>query len=172
MTLDLPIAIQGHPVHWQLHLGADGFSATLVFLTCLVSLAVLLTSQSQIQSKHETYAGLILITQGLLVGVFLAMDLLLFYVFFEAVLIPIVILINLWGDAKESMRASRKFLLYTLAGSIRWWWALWGLFSNRQTRTGHRQYRSANYRSYPMPHRFKTSQHLLRQVTTKPLGKN
>jgi NADH-quinone oxidoreductase subunit M len=51
-------------------------------------------------------------------GIFLAMDLLLFYVFFEAVLIPIILLMNIWGDPKESLRASRKFLLFTLAGSI------------------------------------------------------
>ncbi len=118
MTLSLPIEIQGNPVHWQLQLGADGFGAAMVLLASLVTLAVLLTAGNQIAQRLGLYTGLILITQSLLIGVFLSMDLLLFYVFFEAVLLPIILLINLWGDPKESLKASRKFLIYTLAGSI------------------------------------------------------
>jgi NADH-quinone oxidoreductase subunit M len=118
MTLSLPIEIQGHPVHWQLQLGADAFAASMVLLAGLVTLAVLLTAPRQISQRLGLYSGLILIVQGWLVGVFLAMDLLIFYVCFEAVLLPLILLINLWGDPKEAMRASRKFLLFTLAGSI------------------------------------------------------
>jgi len=118
MELKLPFAIQGHSVNWQLQLGADSFSALMVLLTSLVTFAVLLTARSQITERRDLYAGMILITQGMLMGIFLAMDLLLFYVFFEAVLIPIILLMNIWGDPKESLRASRKFLLFTLAGSI------------------------------------------------------
>jgi len=118
MELKLPFAIQGHSVNWQLQLGADSFSAIMVLLTSLVTFAVLMTARSQITERRDLYAGMILITQGMLMGIFLAMDLLLFYVFFEAVLIPIFLLMNIWGDPKESLRASRKFLLFTLAGSI------------------------------------------------------
>jgi NADH-quinone oxidoreductase subunit M len=118
MQLNLPIAIQGHPVNWQLQLGADGFGAAMVLLAAIVTLAVLLTARNQITQRLGLYTGLILITQSLLIGVFLSMDLLLFYLFFEAVLLPIILLINLWGDPKESLRASRKFLIFTLAGSI------------------------------------------------------
>ncbi len=118
MQLSMPISIQGHPIEWQLQLGADGFGAAMVLLASIVTLAVLLTAGNQISQRLGLYTGLILITQSLLIGVFLSMDLLLFYVFFEAVLLPIILLINLWGDPKESLRASRKFLIYTLAGSI------------------------------------------------------
>ncbi len=118
MELRMPISIQGHPIAWQLQLGADGFGAAMVLLASIVTLAVLLTAGGQIKQRLGLYTGLILITQSLLIGVFLSMDLLLFYVFFEAVLLPIILLINLWGDPKESLRASRKFLIYTLAGSI------------------------------------------------------
>jgi NADH-quinone oxidoreductase subunit M len=118
MELRMPISIQGHPIAWQLQLGADGFGAAMVLLASIVTLAVLLTAGNQIKQRLGLYTGLILITQSLLIGVFLSMDLLLFYVFFEAVLLPIILLINLWGDPKESLRASRKFLIYTLAGSI------------------------------------------------------
>ncbi len=118
MNLSLPVSIQGHPIEWQLQLGADSLSATLVLLSAIVTLAVLLTARKQITVRSDLYAGLILVTQSLLIGVFLSMDLLLFYVFFEAVLLPIILLINIWGEAKESLKASRKFLLFTLAGSI------------------------------------------------------
>lgn len=90
----------------------------MVLLASIVTLAVLLTARNQITSRTDLYAGLVLITQSLLIGVFLAMDLLLFYLFFEAVLLPIILLINIWGEAKEALKASRKFLLFTLAGSI------------------------------------------------------
>ncbi|MDZ4848032.1 MAG: NADH-quinone oxidoreductase subunit M [Pirellulaceae bacterium] len=118
MNLRLPVSIKGHSIDWQLQLGADSFSASMVLLSAIVTLAILLTSRNQIKSRQELYSGLVLITQSLLIGVFLSMDLLLFYVFFEAVLLPIILLINIWGDAKESLKASRKFLLFTLAGSI------------------------------------------------------
>ena len=118
MTLRLPISIHAHPIEWQLQLGADSLSGAMVLLSAIVTLAVLLMARQQITNRTELYAGLILITQSLLNGVFVSMDLLLFYVFFEAVLIPIIILINVWGDAKDALKASRKFLLYTLAGSI------------------------------------------------------
>jgi NADH-quinone oxidoreductase subunit M len=118
MSIELPMSIQGQPVAWQLQLGADSFSAMMVVLTCLVTLAVLVTAHQQITNRLGLYCALILITQGFLIGVFLAMDLLIFYVCFEAVLLPLILLINFWGDPKSALRASRKFLLFTLAGSI------------------------------------------------------
>lgn len=118
MNLAFPIDIQGHPIDWQLQLGADGFAAAMTFLAALVTMAVLVTASNQITHRLGLYAGVLLIAEGLAIGVFLSLDLLLFYVFFEAVLLPIILLINLWGDPKESLAASRKFLIYTLAGSI------------------------------------------------------
>jgi NADH-quinone oxidoreductase subunit M len=72
----------------------------------------------QITTRLHVYLGLILITQAILLGVFLAMDLLTFYMFFEAVLLPVILMIYLWGDAATSAKAARRFLLFTLAGSI------------------------------------------------------
>lgn len=118
MNIAFPIDIQGQPINWQLQLGADGFAATMTFLAALVTFAVLVTASNQISHRLGLYAGILLIAEGLSIGVFLAMDLLLFYLFFEAVLLPIILLINLWGDPKECLAASRKFLIYTLAGSI------------------------------------------------------
>ena len=72
----------------------------------------------QIRERLVSYLALILITQSMLLGVFLSMDLLSFYLFFEAVLLPIILLMNGWGNKAEALKASRKFLLYTLVGSV------------------------------------------------------
>ena len=63
MKLSMPISIQGHPIEWQLQLGADGFGAAMVLLASIVTLAVLLTAGNQINQRLGLYTGLILITQ-------------------------------------------------------------------------------------------------------------
>jgi NADH-quinone oxidoreductase subunit M len=118
LEFDLPVSIAGHPVSWHLQFGADGIGALLVLLTGIVGLVTIVLAANQIATRIENYVGLILITQSMLMGVFLSMDLLSFYLFFEAVLLPLVLLINGWGDAKDALKVSRKFLLYTLVGSV------------------------------------------------------
>lgn len=127
LRIELPIAISGNPIRWQLMFGADGIGALMVFLTCLVTVAVCVFSMSQIKERLHQYIALILITESLLVGVFLAMDLVSFYIFFEAVLLPVILLIVGWGNPRESLVASKKFLLFTLAGSVPMVIALIGL---------------------------------------------
>ncbi|MEQ1825314.1 MAG: NADH-quinone oxidoreductase subunit M [Pirellula sp.] len=118
LQIHLPISVGGSPVHWQLQFGADGLGALLVLLTGLVGLAVMIMATFQIKERLANYLALILLTQSMLLGVFLSMDLLSFYLFFEAVLLPLVLLINGWGNRADAPAASKKFLLYTLVGSV------------------------------------------------------
>ena len=118
LVISLPISVGGHPVHWQLQFGADGIGALMVLLTGIVGLVTMSLATIQIKERLHQYLALMLIAQSMLLGVFLAMDLLSFYVFFEAVLLPLVLLIHGWGNQTESHNASRKFLLYTLVGSV------------------------------------------------------
>ena len=133
LQIHLPVSVGGHPVRWQLQFGADGIGALLVLLTGIVGLVTMSLATIQIKERLHQYLALMLITQSMLLGVFLSMDLLSFYVFFEAVLLPLVLLINGWGNRAESLDASRKFLLYTLVGSVPMVLGLIGLALNSAT---------------------------------------
>ena len=133
LQIHLPISVGGHAVHWQLQFGADGIGALLVLLTGIVGLVTMSLATFQIRERLHQYLALMLITQSMLMGVFLSMDLLSFYLFFEAVLLPLVLLINGWGDRAESLSASRKFLLFTLVGSVPMVLGLIGLALNSAT---------------------------------------
>lgn len=117
-SFEFPFRIKDQPVHWQLAFGLDGVGALMVLLTTIVSACMGIAACKQITTRLHVYLGLILITQSILLGVFLAMDLLTFYMFFEAVLLPVILMIYLWGDPETSAKAARRFLLFTLAGSI------------------------------------------------------
>ena len=118
LQIDLPIVTSGHSVHWPLSLGVDGPGIALILLTSIVTLATLLVSSRLIDHRATDYAAMILFTSAGMLGVFLSMDLLLFYIFFELTLIPLLVLITVWGNKSTAWPAARKFLLYTLAGSI------------------------------------------------------
>ncbi len=133
LQIHLPVSVAGHPVRWQLQFGADGIGALLVLLTGIVGLVTMSLATRQIKERLHQYLGLMLIAQSMLLGVFLSMDLLSFYLFFEAVLLPLVLLINGWGNRNESLNASRKFLLYTLVGSVPMVLGLIGLAINSAT---------------------------------------
>lgn len=133
LQIRLPVSISGHPVRWQLQFGADGIAALLVLLTGIVGLVTTWMATIQIRERLHQYVALMLITQSMLMGVFLSMDLLSFYLFFEAVLLPLVLLINGWGLRAEALNASRKFLLYTLVGSVPMVLGLIGLALNSAT---------------------------------------
>ncbi len=133
LQVHLPVSVGGHLVHWQLQFGADGIGALLVLLTGVVGLVTMSLATVQIKERLHQYLALMLIAQSMLLGVFLSMDLLSFYLFFEAVLLPLVLLINGWGNRAESLNASRKFLLYTLVGSVPMVLGLIGLALNSAT---------------------------------------
>jgi NADH-quinone oxidoreductase subunit M len=99
------------------HLGVDGISMWFVPLTAFTTLLVVIAGWEVIDERVPQYMGAFLILSGLLIGVFCALDGLLFYVFFEATLIPMYIVIGVWGGPRR-VYAAFKFFLYTLLGSL------------------------------------------------------
>ena len=99
------------------HLGVDGISVLFVLLNSFITILIVLAGWSVIDNRIGQYYGSFLIMSGLLNGVFSAVDALLFYVFFEATLIPMFIIIGVWGGPNR-VYAAVKFFLYTLFGSL------------------------------------------------------
>jgi NADH-quinone oxidoreductase subunit M len=99
------------------HLGVDGISVWFVLLTAFITVIVVIAAWEVITERAHQYLGAFLILSGLMVGVFSAVDGLLFYVFFEATLIPMYIIIGIWGGPRR-VYAAFKFFLYTLLGSL------------------------------------------------------
>ena len=97
-------------------LGLDGFSFPMVLLATLLSLTAILASGS-IQERYRGYYALVLILECAMLGVFMARDWLLFYVFWEMTIIPLFFLIDRWGGKRRSM-AALNFVLYTMGGSV------------------------------------------------------
>ena len=98
-------------------LGIDGISMWFVPLTALITVIVVIAGWQVIEKKVSQYMGAFLILSGAMIGVFCALDGLLFYVFFEATLIPMFIIIGVWGGSNR-MYAAIKFFLYTFLGSL------------------------------------------------------
>jgi len=99
------------------HLGVDGISLWFVLLTAFITIIVVLAGWEVITSRIAQYMAAFLILSGLMIGVFVAMDGLLFYIFFEATLIPMYIIVGVWGGPNR-VYAAFKFFLYTLMGSL------------------------------------------------------
>lgn len=100
----------------QYHLGVDGISMPMVILTCFITLLVILSAWHAVKDKLSQYLAAFLIMQGVIVGVFCALDSILFYVFWESMLIPMYLAIGIWGS-NNRFYASIKFFLYTFFGS-------------------------------------------------------
>ena len=101
----------------QYHLGIDGISLPLILLTSFTTVLVVIASWEVINYKLAQYMATFLIMEGLMIGVFAALDAILFYVFWEAMLIPMFLIIGIWGGPKR-VYASIKFFLYTFLGSV------------------------------------------------------
>lgn len=99
------------------YLGIDGISLLFVLLTTFLMPICILASWNTVQHRAREYMAAFLFLEAFIIGVFVALDLLLFYVFFEAVLIPMYLIIGIWGGDRR-IYASFKFFLYTLAGSL------------------------------------------------------
>ncbi len=99
------------------HLGVDGISLALVLLTSFTSVLIVIGAWGSVEERVSQYMAAMLVLEGLLIGVFCAMDALLFYVFFEGMLIPMFILIGVWGGPRR-VYATLKFFIYTFFGSI------------------------------------------------------
>lgn len=99
------------------YLGVDGFSAPLILLTLFFGVLVVIAGWRSIQKNVNQYMAAFLVMEGLMIGVFAALDGLLFYVFFEAMLIPMFLVIGIWGGPRR-VYATIKFFLYTFLGSV------------------------------------------------------
>jgi NADH-quinone oxidoreductase subunit M len=99
------------------HLGVDGISLWFVVLTAFINVVVVIAGWEVITRRVNQYMGAFLILSGLMIGVFCALDGMLFYVFFEATLIPMYLIIGIWGGPNK-IYAAFKFFLYTLLGSL------------------------------------------------------
>ncbi len=99
------------------HLGVDGISMWFVLLTAFITVVVVIASWESITERVNQYMAAFLILSGLMIGVFCALDGILFYVFFEATLIPMYLIIGIWGGPNK-IYAAFKFFLYTLLGSL------------------------------------------------------
>lgn len=99
------------------HLGVDGISLWFVLLTAFITVVVVISAWEVITERVNQYMGAFLILSGLMIGVFAALDGVLFYVFFEATLIPMYLIIGIWGGPNK-IYAAFKFFLYTLLGSL------------------------------------------------------
>ncbi len=98
-------------------LGVDGFSMPLIILTAFATVVVVVAGWEVIQDRINHYMAAFLIMEGLMIAVFAALDAILFYVFFEAMLIPLFLIIGIWGGPNR-VYATIKFFLYTLFGSV------------------------------------------------------
>ncbi len=98
-------------------LGVDGIAVALIVLTTFTSVLVIIGSWGSIDERVSQYMAAMLALEGMLIGVFAATDALLFYVFFEAMLIPMFIIIGIWGGPRR-VYATLKFFIYTFLGSI------------------------------------------------------
>jgi NADH-quinone oxidoreductase subunit M len=107
--------IETFNIHY--HLGVDGISVLFVLLNSFITILIVIAGWSVIENKVGQYYGAFLIMSGLLNGVFAALDAVLFYVFFEGTLIPMFIIIGVWGGPNR-VYAAVKFFLYTLLGSL------------------------------------------------------
>lgn len=110
--------------HWwiksfgiQYYLGVDGITILMIFLTTLLSMLAILASFTYIQKRQKEFYISMLILETSMVGVFLSLDFFLFYIFWEAMLIPMYLIIGVWGG-KRRVYAAVKFFLYTLLGSV------------------------------------------------------
>ena len=99
------------------HLGVDGISLWFVLLTAFITVVVVISAWEVISQRVNQYMAAFLILSGAMIGVFAAQDAMLFYVFFEATLIPMYLIIGIWGGPRK-IYAAFKFFLYTLLGSL------------------------------------------------------
>jgi NADH-quinone oxidoreductase subunit M len=99
------------------HLGVDGIAMPLIVLTAFMTPLVVIAAWTTIENRPAQYFAAFLVMEGLMIGVFSAADALLFYVFWEAMLIPMFLIIGVWGGARR-VYATIKFFLYTFLGSV------------------------------------------------------
>ena len=128
------------------HLGVDGISLFLVLLTTFLTPLAILSSWRSIQDRLKPYMICMLTLETGMLGVFLALDLVLFYIFWEVMLVPMYFLIGVWGG-ENRIYAAVKFILYTMAGSLLMFLAILYLFDSPRERN------SGSFRLFSWPSR-------------------
>lgn len=106
---------EGYDINY--HVGIDGISLWMLILTAVLMPICVLCSWDSIETRVREFMALFLLLEALVIGVFIALDAMLFYLFFEGMLIPMYLIIGIWGGANR-IYAAYKFFLYTLAGSV------------------------------------------------------
>ena len=104
-------------IHSEYYIGVDGISMPLILLTTFTTVLIVIASWTNVEKRVAQYFAAFLILEGLMIGVFAALDGTLFYVFWEAMLIPMFIIIGVWGGPRR-VYATIKFFLYTFIGSL------------------------------------------------------
>jgi NADH-quinone oxidoreductase subunit M len=104
-------------IHADFNIGVDGLSMPLILLTTFTTVLIVIASWTNVAKRIAQYMGAFLILEGLMIGVFAALDAALFYVFWEAMLVPMFIIIGVWGGPRR-VYATIKFFLYTFIGSL------------------------------------------------------
>ncbi len=104
-------------IHSQFYIGVDGISMPLILLTTFTTVLIVIAGWANVEKRVAQYFAAFLILEGLMIGVFAALDGVLFYVFWEAMLIPMFIIIGVWGGPRR-VYATIKFFLYTFIGSL------------------------------------------------------
>jgi NADH-quinone oxidoreductase subunit M len=133
--------IEGAPNAWiptigaGYYMGIDGISFLLIMLTTMLGWISILSSWSAIETRVKEYYIWFLVLQTGMLGVFMALDFFLFFVFWEAMLVPMYLLIGIWGGPRK-LYAAIKFFLYTLAGSVLMLLGILFLYFNHHTITG------------------------------------
>jgi NADH-quinone oxidoreductase subunit M len=113
----VPWIVAGGRIFARYALGVDGFAMPLILLTTFITPLVVIAGWTSVEKKPSQYFAAFLILEGIMIGVFAAMDAALFYVLWEAMLIPMFIIIGIWGGARR-VYATLKFFLYTFLGSV------------------------------------------------------
>jgi NADH-quinone oxidoreductase subunit M len=113
-------------------LGVDGISLFMVLLTTFLMPICILCSWESITTRVREFVIMFLVLEAFVIGVFCSLDLVLFYIFFEGMLIPMYVIIGIWGG-KERIYASYKFFLYTLLGSVLFLLAILYIYGKQQT---------------------------------------
>ncbi|MEG8099330.1 NADH-quinone oxidoreductase subunit M [Candidatus Liberibacter brunswickensis] len=138
--------------HWidyfcSYHLGVDGISILFVVLTAFLATLCILSSWKSIQNNFKEYMIAFLVLESMTIGAFLSLDMLLFYIFFEASLIPLFIIIGVWGGS-DRVYAAYKFFLYTFFGSVFMLFAIIFMCWDKQTSSIISLYASSKFPIY------------------------
>jgi NADH-quinone oxidoreductase subunit M len=132
------------------HLGVDGVSSLLVLLTTFITVIAVLGAWTAVEKRSKQFFALVLALEAGMVGTFFCLDLLLFYVFWEAMLIPMYLLIGVWGGQRR-VYAAVKFFLFTMAGSVLMLVAILSLWFTQRNMGGAPTFDLPTFYAMPIP---------------------